>query len=123
MIKHYRFNERYLCNQAVNPTPEKFAKTKEEVTCKNCIKSMHKYNIEPKTKETTQLQKLEKDYRQYQKAQAMSSGLTIIGIIGLLISFIVTQPILLLTLIFVSCFTIGFSIGMKLKTIKKVFSR
>ena len=43
MIKHSWFKRkdgsiRYFCNEAVNPNPEKLAKTENEVTCKNCRK-------------------------------------------------------------------------------------
>jgi hypothetical protein len=32
----------YLCNQACSVTPEKVARTKEEVTCKRCIQILEK---------------------------------------------------------------------------------
>ena len=49
MIKHLRFVvhdthtvERvvYLCNWAVEPTPEKLTSKDSEVTCKNCLRIM-----------------------------------------------------------------------------------
>ena len=123
MIKHYRFDKRYLCNQAVKPTQEKFAKTKEEVTCKNCIKSMHKYNIESKTKETTQLDKLQKDYREYQKAQAMSSILSIMGWLVIALGIITPQIYISMILSAIGSIVLGIGIGIKLKTIRKVFNK
>lgn len=45
MIKHKTFHsirygkgEYYLCNQAVNVTPEKVVYRWDKVTCKNCLK-------------------------------------------------------------------------------------
>ena len=42
-IIHYAdHNQRYLCNQAVNPTPEKLAIMFEKITCKNCLRILEK---------------------------------------------------------------------------------
>lgn len=110
---------RYLCNGAVSVTPEKIAKTKKEVTCKNCLKILKQYEL-PVMKEEMTLKKLQRDYKNYQEAQAYSSVLLTIGILGAMITFITTNIALGLILLFVSSVSIGFALGIKLKTIKKV---
>lgn len=35
-VKHFVRSERYICNGAVDPTPEKSVKIKKNVTCRNC---------------------------------------------------------------------------------------
>lgn len=35
-IKHFVRAGRYICNGAVDPTPEKSVKLKKKVTCRNC---------------------------------------------------------------------------------------
>jgi len=50
MIKYWWYHasdgkggvKRYLCNGACNVTEEKLAKTKDEVTCKNCLNLLNK---------------------------------------------------------------------------------
>jgi hypothetical protein len=55
MVKiHFRFNEHigekkrrfvYLCNWAVKPSKERFAKNDNEVTCNNCLRIMKNFRI------------------------------------------------------------------------------
>ena len=123
MKKHYRLikdgEPRYICNTAVNTTPEKHAKTKKKITCKNCLKILKQFEL-PIIKEEITLQKLQRDYKNYQEAQAYSAILLTLGILGAMIAFITTNIALGLILLFVSSVAIGFSLGIKLKTIKKV---
>lgn len=35
-VKHFVRNGRYLCNGAVEPTPEKSVRLKKQVKCRNC---------------------------------------------------------------------------------------
>ena len=37
-IKHWVKNNRYLCIHACSTTKQKIAKTKKDITCKNCLK-------------------------------------------------------------------------------------
>lgn len=49
-ILHYTDKGRYLCNQAVEITNQKVAKTEGRVTCKNCLKILKYTAIKPNRK-------------------------------------------------------------------------
>ena len=106
------YGSQYMCNLAVKPKgPQKYTENWDKVTCQNCLKQKPKKN---------ELQKLQRDYKNYQEAQAYSNMLIIIGILGYIIALITSYNILGIILAFVSSISIGFGIGMKLKTIFKV---
>ena len=125
MKKHYAIlnidngKPRYICNGAVKVTSEKITPNKKEITCKNCLKVLKQFDF-PEIKPEITLQKLQRDYKNYQEAQAYSAILLTLGILGAMMAIATTHILLGLILLFVSSVAIGFALGMKLKTIFKV---